>query len=179
MTVEVEGLTQPDGVVNASEIHLQTFGFVGYVEAIESQSWRIGGRTVQITAESRVSPGIRVGDWVVVSVRSDDFGNLTALIISGSTLPTPTSVPTATAVPTTEPQELPDGIERDGDEAQDEQESGDVGDGDESEEADPQEDPDEEGQDESSHEDDAKDEQDEDDEKDQDEDKEEDDKDDD
>ena len=177
MTVEVEGLTQPDGVVNASEIHLQTFGFVGYVEAIGSQSWQIDGRSVQITAESRISPGIKVGDWVVASVRSDDFGNLTALIISGSTLPTPTPtpLPTATAVPTTETQELPDVVDRDdSEEAQEEQESSHNGDEDELDEANSQEDSDEDGRDESGQEDDTHDEREEDDEEEQDEEKEED-----
>ena len=110
MTAEVEGLTQPDGAVQASEIHLQTFGFVGYVESIADQAWRIGGVTVQITPESEILAGISVGDWVTVEVRSDDFGNLTALVITGSNLPTPTPtpLPTATATPTQVPQKLLD-----------------------------------------------------------------------
>jgi hypothetical protein len=115
MTVEVEGLTQLDGSVQASEIHLQTFGFVGFVESIQTHTWRIGGRTVQITPDSRISSEITVGDWVVVSVRSDDFGNLTALLITASDLPTPTptSLPTAIPVPSHDPLEMLDEAEKD------------------------------------------------------------------
>jgi hypothetical protein len=104
LAVEVEGITIPEGWVLASEIHLQTFGFVGYVEAISPDVWQIAGRTVQISDQTQSDPRIQVGDWVVVSVLSDDFGNLFALIIDTSTLPTPTSGPpalklTLTAVP--------------------------------------------------------------------------------
>jgi hypothetical protein len=104
LSVEVEGVTLPEGWVLASEIHLQTFGFIGYVESISPDVWQIAGRTVQITDQTRSDPGIQVGDWVVVSVLSDDFGNLSALIIDISTLPTPTSETpalklTLTAVP--------------------------------------------------------------------------------
>lgn len=110
MTAEVEGLTQPGGVVQASEIHLQTFGFVGYVESIAAQAWQIAGMTVQITPQSEISSGLAVGDWVVVEVRSDDFGNLMALVITGSDLPTPTPthLPTVTATPTQQPKKLLD-----------------------------------------------------------------------
>jgi len=94
MMVEVEGVTVPDGWVQASEIHLQTYGFLGYIESISPGVWQISGKTVHITPESRVDSAVQVGDWVVVSVRSDDFGVLTALIIDTSTLPTPTPMPT-------------------------------------------------------------------------------------
>jgi hypothetical protein len=94
MVVEVEGVTVPDGWVQASEIHLQTYGFMGYVESISAGVWQISGKTIYITPESRVDSAVQVGDWVVVSVRSDDFGVLTALIIDASSLPAPTPIPT-------------------------------------------------------------------------------------
>ena len=128
MTAEVEGLTQPDGTVQASEIHLQTFGFVGYVESISSQAWQIAGKTVQITPDSRVASGLRVGDWVVVSVRSDDFGNLTALIIAVSSIPTPTQTPLPTATSTLiyQSDESPGEVEKDGSEHLDERDADDL-----------------------------------------------------
>ena len=101
--VEVEGMTLAEGWVQASEIHLQTFGFVGYVENISPDLWQIGGRTVQITQDSRIGSGIRVGDWVIASVRSDDFGNLFAQLIDTSNLATPTVTPTHTPSPTMHP----------------------------------------------------------------------------
>jgi hypothetical protein len=104
MTVEVEGATQPEGIVLASEIHLQTFAFIGIVESISSGIWQIDGRQVNITTESLVDPSIQVGDWVMVTVQSDDFGNLTARSIELSglatpTAPIPTSTPTRTLIP--------------------------------------------------------------------------------
>jgi hypothetical protein len=89
MFVEVEGMTIPAGWVQASEIHLQALGFVGYVESISADIWRISGRSVLINSQTRLDPSIKVGDWVVVSAISDDFGNLTARLIEVSNLPTP------------------------------------------------------------------------------------------
>jgi hypothetical protein len=103
VVVEVEGLTIPEGWVQAAEIHLQTLGFVGYVESISPEVWQIGGRAVQITPKTKIDPGIQIGDWVVVSAFSDDFGNLSAHLIDNSNLPTPTiEPPTPTATLTTQ-----------------------------------------------------------------------------
>jgi len=93
--VEVEGLTIPEGWVQASEIHLQSLGFVGYVESISPEAWQISGRTVLIASQTQINPQIQIGDWVVVSAQSDDFGNLTAQLIDISDLPTPTPRPPA------------------------------------------------------------------------------------
>ncbi len=93
MTVEVEGVTIPAGWVQAAEIHLQRFGFVGYIEAIDGETWRVGGYTMQITAATHIDTNLKIGDWVVVSAQSDDFGNLTALIIDAARVPTPTPAP--------------------------------------------------------------------------------------
>ncbi len=105
LKVEVEGITRSQGFVLASEIHLQTFAFVGYVESITPDRWQIDGKTVLITPDTLLDPAIQVGDWVVVSVRSDDFGNLSALLIDTTNLPTPTPqliLPTWTPTPTPE-----------------------------------------------------------------------------
>ena len=77
MNIEVEGATEPEGWVQALEIHLQTFDFIGYVESISADVWEIDGRKVNITPRSLIDLEIQVGDWVIVSVQSDDFGVLT------------------------------------------------------------------------------------------------------
>jgi hypothetical protein len=82
MTVEVEGATQPEGWVQASEIHLQNFSFSGGVETISEGIWTISGRDVLITSASQIEPDIQVGDTVTVQVSSDDFGNLTVRVIT-------------------------------------------------------------------------------------------------
>ncbi len=153
MTTEVEGLTQLDGTIQASEIHLQAFAFVGYVESIAPQVWQINGLTVQISPDSRISSGLEVGDWVVVEVHPDDFGNLTALLISDTNLPTPTPLPTATPLPTSEPQVLPDAEEQAGSEDDDGQDTGDLDKQEEAEDAEAQDDSTEVKEDDSDHED--------------------------
>jgi hypothetical protein len=78
MMVEVEGSTQPEGWVQASEIHLQNFSFSGTVDLISKSIWRISGRDVQITSSTLIDSDIRVGDYVTIEVISDDFGKLIA-----------------------------------------------------------------------------------------------------
>jgi hypothetical protein len=78
MQVEVEGATQPEGWVQASEIHLQFYSFFGTVESISKESWHISGREVYITDQTLFIGEIEVGDPVNVTVQSDDFGMLTA-----------------------------------------------------------------------------------------------------
>ena len=82
MTVEVEGATQPKGWVQASEIHLQRFSFFGTVEVIARGKWTISGREVLISSASQTDQDIQVGDKVIVDVISDDFGSLTARLIT-------------------------------------------------------------------------------------------------
>ncbi len=114
VVVEVEGLTVPEGWVQAAEIHLQIFGFVGYVESISPEAWQIAGRTVLITPQTKIDSRIQIGDWVVVSVLSDDFGNLAARLIDNSNLPTPTpGQPLQKATPFVTPDSIKDVGEKD------------------------------------------------------------------
>ena len=57
MTIEVEGATQPEGWVLASEIHLQNFSFIGTVESISEIAWQIVGREVLIPEAEPRHPG--------------------------------------------------------------------------------------------------------------------------
>jgi hypothetical protein len=82
MKVEVEGATQPEGWVQASEIHLQRFSFIGIVEGISDEIWSISGQDVLITSFSLIDSDLQIGDSVQVDVTSDDFGTLTAMSIT-------------------------------------------------------------------------------------------------
>lgn len=109
MNIEVEGATEPEGWVQALEIHLQTFDFIGYVESISADVWEIDGRKVNITPRSLIDLEIQVGDWVIVSVQSDDFGVLTVQSIKLYEQATPTiSIPSSTPTKTQNPSPTSD-----------------------------------------------------------------------
>jgi hypothetical protein len=98
MTIEVEGVTQPGGWVQAAEISLRRFSFHGPAEMISNTTWMIAGRDVLIDSSSILDPDIKVGDFVSVEVTSDDFGTLTArsitLLAPGDQAPIATETPT-------------------------------------------------------------------------------------
>lgn len=52
--------------------------FTGIVEAIGASSWTVGGRTVLITVQTEIEPGIAVGDEVKVHASPNDSGVLVA-----------------------------------------------------------------------------------------------------
>jgi len=89
--VEVEGITTPMGGINASEIHLREYSFIGRVEKIDKNSWQIAGYKVPVYAGTKIENGIRIGDEVLVLVHSEDDG-LFALSIqsNGTAEPLPT-----------------------------------------------------------------------------------------
>jgi len=76
VTVEVNGLIQLDGTINATEIEVKpdvTIGipvkFLGKVEKLPSTSGRIGdwvisGRTVKVTDKTTVRGDVMIGSWV-------------------------------------------------------------------------------------------------------------------
>ncbi len=103
--VEVEGSTHAQGWVQAAEIHLQAFELRGQVEAISPSSWIIAGRQIAIDASSQFPRTIQVGDYVIATVRSDDFGNLwlRSAVLAEAPAPTATPFPTATPSPTAAP----------------------------------------------------------------------------
>ena len=72
--VEVEGTTTAQGLVNANEIHLREFQFIGDVEAIDADSWQISGIKILISSTTPIDTGIRVGDKVTVLIHSEDNG---------------------------------------------------------------------------------------------------------
>jgi len=72
--VEVEGITNVQGWVAATEIHLREYDFIGMVEKITANYWQISGIQFLITSRSQIDVGIREGDDVTVLVRSEDSG---------------------------------------------------------------------------------------------------------
>jgi hypothetical protein len=99
--VEVEGITRPDGWVEAHEIHLREYEFSGQVESMGTDQWIVSGIPLQITSDSQIGPGIHLNDPVLVLVRSEDDDLIYTLAIL-NIVPIPTadkSVPTATATP--------------------------------------------------------------------------------
>jgi hypothetical protein len=99
--IEVEGITQPEGWVEAHEIHLREYEFYGQAEFMDTSQWIISGISLQITSDTQIGPGIQLKDSVLVLVRSEDDGFLYALAIL-STEQTPSIdivSPTATVTP--------------------------------------------------------------------------------
>jgi hypothetical protein len=92
MRVEVEGNTSSQGLVYANEIHVREYQFVGTVEEINPNNWKISGTTLIISRNTQIDPRISVGDEVTVLIHSEDNG-LFALAILGELYPNPTSTP--------------------------------------------------------------------------------------
>ncbi len=78
--VEVEGLTNSQGAVTASEIHLREYTLRGLVEKITGRSWTIAGIQLLVSPGAEIEADIQVGDEVLVRLRSDDNGLSTLMI---------------------------------------------------------------------------------------------------
>lgn len=113
MVVEVEGITRPNGWVQASEIHLRNFKITGVVESISPNLWHISGEEIQINSDTYIDPNIQVGQIVVVQIHSTDDGVFYARnILLESLLPTMTPHPILR--PTEELESLDDQTEDEG-----------------------------------------------------------------
>jgi hypothetical protein len=74
LVVEVEGITNSHRAVTANEIHLREYQFVGLVQEINANFWRISGVQLGITSKTQIDDGIDIGDQVNVLIRSEDNG---------------------------------------------------------------------------------------------------------
>jgi hypothetical protein len=110
MMVEVEGSTQSEGWVQASEIHLQNFSFSGTVDLISESIWTISGQEVQITAATLIDSEIQIGDFVTIEVSSDDFGKLTARSINLDASEDPDQQISSTPIPSGDIKDEPKDI---------------------------------------------------------------------
>jgi hypothetical protein len=87
MVVEVEGYTDSDGFIQAVEIHLDRFDISGFVEEVGPTNWVIDGQQIYVRRDTVLLSDISVGDQVLVQIRADDAGQLTAEIIQLASLP--------------------------------------------------------------------------------------------
>lgn len=113
VTVEVEGETH-GGDVQARQVRLKAYELDGPVQAITGTHWTVAGTELIADADTIISPGIAVGDTVIVLLEIDDQGHTHArAILRGQAAepepsqPEPTVIPSAapTAVGTEIPQE--------------------------------------------------------------------------
>ncbi len=88
--VEVEGSTNFEGGVTATEIHLRRYLFIGTVEKISKDSWQISGVVLSVSPHAQIEDGINVGDEVSVLIRSEDNGLYAISIQSAGT---PVTIP--------------------------------------------------------------------------------------
>lgn len=103
MEIEVEGLTQGDGTVLAHELHLHAYDTVGLLETIEPGSLTIDGADFAILAESRIEPGLTVGERVLARIAIEDSGARHVISVIRFEPP----APTATLAPPPAPSPTP------------------------------------------------------------------------
>ncbi|HBX70877.1 MAG TPA: hypothetical protein DEH25_16235 [Chloroflexi bacterium] len=108
--VEVEGVTEPEGWLRASEIHLREYEILGVVEALSNPVWVVSGLEVQISPETQIDPKIQIGSQVKVLLHANDDGSRYAVWILFVT-PSPTATPTPTLTATLQPTHTPIFIE--------------------------------------------------------------------
>ncbi len=79
--IEVEGVTNPSGWVDADELHLRYFNLVGVVQSISRSTWTIGGVQLIIQKDTQFDPGLQIGNQALVLVYSSDDGKFYARAI--------------------------------------------------------------------------------------------------
>jgi hypothetical protein len=79
--IEVEGVTNPSGWVDADELHLRYFNLVGVVQSISRSTWTVGGVQLVIQKDTQFDPGLQIGNQALVLVYSSDDGKFYARAI--------------------------------------------------------------------------------------------------
>lgn len=105
MWIEVVGITRSDGYVEALEIRPQAFAFVGLIETMDGNVWKIDNRLVQIRPDTELASGLKVGIKVMVLAEFDSQANIFARAILYTSTPEP--IPTSTTEPTLEATSTP------------------------------------------------------------------------
>lgn len=105
VTVEVEGETH-GADVQARQVRLKAYELDGPVQAISGTHWTVAGTALVVDTDTIISPGIGVGDDVIVLLELDDQGHTHArAILRGPAAepepfqPGPTLLPTAGPTP--------------------------------------------------------------------------------
>jgi hypothetical protein len=112
--VEVEGETY-SGSVQARQVRLRAFELDGPVQSISGSLWKVADTQFVTDPDTLLTPGIGVGDSVIVMVEIDEQGHTRARSIrraqAAEPAPqtTPTLLATANPMPTPPETESPDG----------------------------------------------------------------------
>lgn len=101
MLIQVVGRTRADGYVEATVLRPRAFAFVGLVESITSDAWRVDGRAVGIRAETQIDAGVELGSKVMVLAEFDDEATLfaRAILLTAPAEDTPTEPQPTPTVP--------------------------------------------------------------------------------
>lgn len=79
--IEVEGLTNPSGWIDADELHQRYFNLVGVIQSMNRNTWVVGDVNLVIQKDTQFDPGLQIGDQALVLVYSSDDGKLYARAI--------------------------------------------------------------------------------------------------
>jgi hypothetical protein len=76
--VQVKGVTNPSGWIQADEIYLRAEEILGKVEQVNLSAMTINGINIRLVPESQIDQRIREGDDVLVLVEAGEDGGLVA-----------------------------------------------------------------------------------------------------
>lgn len=79
--IEVEGVTNPSGWIDADELHQRYFNLTGAIQAISRSAWVVGGVELVIQKDTQFDPGLQIGDQALALVYSSDDGRFFARAI--------------------------------------------------------------------------------------------------
>lgn len=116
MSVEVHGETTTNHRFLAEAIHLAGFQFHAAVRSMPDAPalWTIGPRTVLVTQDTVIDPGVRLGDVVLVSVHVHDVGVLIGREILRLQVSAGEAPPSSAEVASPARTQIPDGEESEG-----------------------------------------------------------------
>ncbi len=70
--IEVEGITESGGWIDAAELHVRFYETTGVLNDIQPGLWTIGDAQYKILRETHLDPTLRIGEQVLVLVYSGD-----------------------------------------------------------------------------------------------------------
>ncbi len=110
--IEVEGETQPEGLVIGHKLLNKQLDLIGQVNVIASDAWIISGVEIYILEDTVIDPGIRVGDRVIALIEASGDGMLFAIDIRHLAIAAPTPSPDVYPIPSASP--MPTEMDDDG-----------------------------------------------------------------
>jgi hypothetical protein len=79
--IEVEGVTNPSGWIDADELHQRYFNLTGAIQAMSRSAWVVSGVELAIQKDTQFDPGLHIGDQALALVYSSDDGRFFARAI--------------------------------------------------------------------------------------------------